>query len=76
MASRQIWKNEKKVRFSTKTDVFFNRSTLTARTAQTTCTTYTTDTSFESPDIQLLGARSTEGVAPKQSQPAPLSEIN
>ena len=59
-----------------KMDVFFDRSNLAARTAQTTCTTYTTDTSFESPDIQFLGARRTEGVAPKQSQHAPLSEIN
>ena len=30
MASRQSWKNEKNVRFTTKTDVFFNHSTLTA----------------------------------------------
>ena len=68
--------NRKKRPFYSKMDVFFNRSNLTARKAQTTCTTYTTDTSFESPDIQFLGARRTEGVAHKQSQPAPLSEIN
>ena len=36
--------------------------------------TYTNGTSFESPDIQFLGARRTEGVAPNQSQHAPLSE--
>ena len=63
------FERSKNVRFSTKTDVFFNRSTLTARTFLTTCATEKLCTSFESPNIQLSGSLYTKGIALQTNLP-------
>ena len=66
--------DRKKLCLSKEIEEFFVFSNLTARILRTTLAGMMYCTSFESPDIQFLGARRTEGVASKQSRHAPLSE--
>ena len=56
--SRQSWSIEKNVRFSTKSDVFFDCSTLTAGIFGTSGSSETYCTSFERSNQCLSGARS------------------
>ena len=54
----------KKVRFSIKTDVFFNRSTLTAGHFGTSGSSETLCTSFERSNLCVIGATKLKGVTP------------
>ena len=66
--------DRKKVRLSKEIEEFFIFSTLTARILRTTLAGMMYYSSFESPNIQFLGAPRTEGWASKQSRHALLNE--